>query len=94
VHVNFIERARTGRMSSLTFDFSGRTAIVTGGARGIGRALGSFFVVNGATTFLADMDADAVAATAAEIGAVGVQCDVSDSSSADQLVATAVEQTG
>jgi 3-oxoacyl-[acyl-carrier protein] reductase len=81
-------------MSSLTFDFSGRTAIVTGGARGIGRALGSFFVANGATTFLADMDADAVAATAAEIGAVGVQCDVSDSLSANQLVATTVERTG
>jgi 3-oxoacyl-[acyl-carrier protein] reductase len=81
-------------MSNLTFDFSGRTAIVTGGARGIGRALGEFFSSHGARTFVADMDEEAVSGTAEEIGAVGVRCDVSDTDSVAELVGTAVDQTG
>ena len=33
---------------NITFDFTGRTVIVTGGARGIGRALSEFFAEAGA----------------------------------------------
>jgi 3-oxoacyl-[acyl-carrier protein] reductase len=80
-------------MTNLSFDFSGRTAIVTGGARGIGRALGAFFSAAGARTFIADIDLDAVTEAATAIGATAVQCDVGDSASADALVARAVEET-
>lgn len=37
-----------------TFDFSGQTAIVTGGARGIGRAIATQFVQSGAAVWIWD----------------------------------------
>ena len=41
---------------SLSFDFTGRTVIVTGAARGIGLALSRFFADAGATLAMADVD--------------------------------------
>ena len=42
-----------------------RTAIITGGARGIGRAIGERFIAEGARVMLADIDAEGLAQTAA-----------------------------
>lgn len=81
-------------MSSITFDFSGRTVIITGAARGIGLELGRFFQQAGARTMLVDFDGDELAKAAAEIGAIGVQADVSKTEDAERVVATAIEQTG
>lgn len=44
--------------------FAGRSVIITGGASGIGRALGSALVAAGANVVLADIDAEGVAETA------------------------------
>jgi NAD(P)-dependent dehydrogenase (short-subunit alcohol dehydrogenase family) len=64
-------------------DISGSKAVVTGGARGIGRAIVDAVVAHGGRVLIADIDGDQARAVAAEVGrgAVGVQCDVSDHAS-------------
>jgi 3-oxoacyl-[acyl-carrier protein] reductase len=79
---------------SITFDFSGRTVIVTGAARGIGLELGRYFRTAGADTILVDFDGDELTKAAAEVGAIGVQADVSKTEDVDRVVATAIERTG
>ena len=56
--------------------FQGKTALVTGGARGIGGATAKRFADEGATVVVADFDAEAAQETAAEIGGIAVACDV------------------
>jgi len=56
-----------------------RSAVVTGGARGIGKATASALVQRGYSVVLTDIDGDRAAVTAAEIGAVlGLHQDVAD----------------
>ncbi len=58
---------------------TGRSAVVTGAARGIGRGIAERLVSQGYAVVVTDVDAAAVQATAAEIGAVaGLAHDVRD----------------
>jgi 3-oxoacyl-[acyl-carrier protein] reductase len=81
-------------MRNLTFDFTGRTVVVTGAARGVGRAVGEHFRAAGATVYLVDLDADTVMDAAREIGAVGLAADVSDTSQVAEVMARVVADTG
>ncbi|MCH7642183.1 MAG: SDR family NAD(P)-dependent oxidoreductase, partial [Chloroflexi bacterium] len=54
-------------------DLTGHVAIVTGGATGIGRAIGIKMAEVGASIVVSDIDADACVRTAGEIAALGVQ---------------------
>lgn len=53
------------------FSISGRTAVVTGGSRGIGRMIAQGFVEAGATVYISARKADACRQTAEELSAVG-----------------------
>ena len=81
-------------MANLTFDFTGRTVLVTGAARGVGRAIGEHFGAAGAVVYLLDNDAEAVKATAAEAGAAGLVADVSNTEQVAAAVARVIADTG
>lgn len=59
---------------------SGRTALVTGAAQGIGKAIADRLATDGATVVVSDMNADGAAAAAAAIGkdAFAITADISD----------------
>ncbi|WP_134724248.1 L-iditol 2-dehydrogenase [Paracoccus luteus] len=73
---------------------AGKTALITGAARGIGRAFAEAYIAEGARVAIADIDAARVAQTAADIGAVPIVMDVTDQASIDAGVAQAVADLG
>jgi 3-oxoacyl-[acyl-carrier protein] reductase len=81
-------------MSNLRFDFAGRTAIVTGAARGIGLELARAFHEARADVFMVDLDGDVLAKAAAELGARHVVADVSSTPEVEAVVCAAVAETG
>lgn len=56
-------------------DYRGTTALVTGGASGIGKALAGALVARGARVVLADVNSELLARTASEVGAAGAVVD-------------------
>ena len=79
---------------NITFDFSGTTVIITGAARGIGKSLAARFAAAGASVFMVDFDGDELATAAAEVGAHGIQADVSSTADVERVVAAVVADTG
>lgn len=59
----------------------GKTAVVTGAGGGIGKAIAAAFAGVGANVALLDINAEAVTASADEIGGVGIACDVTSDAS-------------
>jgi D-sorbitol dehydrogenase (acceptor) len=74
----------------------GKTALITGAARGIGRAFAEAYVHEGARVAIADVDIARARSTAAEIGdaAVAVEMDVTRQESIDAAVAGTVAALG
>lgn len=81
-------------MGNLAFDFTGRTVIVTGAARGIGLELSRHFRTAGAQVVMADFDGDELTRAAESLGAIAVQADVSDTDSVNRVIEEAVARTG
>jgi len=79
-------------------DLAGRVAVVTGGASGIGRGMAEAFLERGMKVVLADVEAEPLAATVAELSdrgeVIGVECDVSDADSVARLRDEALARFG
>lgn len=73
---------------------AGQTAVVTGAARGIGRAVAARLVEGGLRVVVNDLDPDATRAAAEEIGAYAVAGDAASEAGVSALVATAREHLG
>ena len=69
--------------------FDGRTALVTGAARGLGRAYAELLAARGAHVVVNDIDGDAAHATAGELGVAVAAGDVSTDAGARAVVAEA-----
>jgi NAD(P)-dependent dehydrogenase (short-subunit alcohol dehydrogenase family) len=80
-------------------DFAGKTAFVTGGASGIGLALGRAFAGEGMKVMLADIEAQPLAAAVESLKSSGMDvrgviCDVADPVSVEQAAQTAYAAFG
>ena len=81
-------------------DFAGKTAVVTGGSRGIGRAVCQKLAAGGANVVLCyagnEAAAQETAAACEQLGAraLAVRCDVSDAAQVKNLMDTAVKAFG
>ena len=74
----------------------GKSAFITGAARGIGRAFAEAYIREGARVAIADINIERAEATAKEIGpsAYPVEMDVTRQASIDAAVATCVKEAG
>jgi len=74
-------------------DLNGRKAIITGGARGIGKGVAERFLNSGAAVALWDLDADQAQATASELGSLGTTIGVGVDHTDEASVASALAET-
>jgi 3-oxoacyl-[acyl-carrier protein] reductase len=77
---------------------AGRSAVVTGGAQGLGYAIAEQFIAEGARVILGDLDLERTRAAADALGgpdvARAVRCDVTSGVEVDGLIAAALEEFG
>src|SRR5215472_16997369 len=77
---------------------SGKVVVITGAARGIGRACAERFLDDGAKVVVSDIDADGLARTASELARPddlrAVAADVAKRADVDRLVAAAAKEFG
>lgn len=74
----------------------GKSALITGAARGIGKAFAQAYLKEGATVAIADINSERAQATAAELGAgaYAVTMDVTDQASIEAAIAQVVATAG
>lgn len=80
----------------MTTSLQGKTAIITGGAQGIGQAVATRLAASGARIVLWDRDLELAQATATTFGPDALACgvDVADWASVEAAMATTLEATG
>ncbi|WP_426023005.1 SDR family NAD(P)-dependent oxidoreductase [Brevundimonas sp. PWP3-1b1] len=82
-------------MSAYQGRFTGRTAVVTGGASGLGKASAARIIAEGGQVSLWDLNADALAAAAVEVGAQHfLALDVSDADAVAAAASEAIQTLG
>jgi NAD(P)-dependent dehydrogenase (short-subunit alcohol dehydrogenase family) len=75
-------------------DLEGKVAVVTGGASGIGKGIAEALKNEGVELVIADIEDGALQRTAEELGATGIQTDVSSAESVGALATEVVERFG
>ena len=77
---------------------SGQTAVITGGAQGLGYAIAERFIAEGARVVLGDVNLEATEVAAKQLGgddvALAVRCNVAKADEVDALLKTAVDRFG
>jgi len=82
------------------FDLTGRVAVVTGGTKGLGRAMAAGLASAGADVAIVSRHLDEAVSCARDISrehghrAIGIQADVTIAAEADAMVATAIRELG
>lgn len=78
----------------MDYGLNGKTALITGGASGIGRATAQTLLAEGAEVILVDLEGDAVARAVGELGkgAVALQADLTDPRQVEGLAASVEER--
>ena len=73
-----------------------KVAVITGAARGIGKAIAERYVKEGAKVVVADLNEQGAKAVASELGpnAIGLKLDVTNQASIDGMVADTVSKFG
>ena len=77
-----------------SYDFDDQVAVITGGAQGIGYAVAERMIKNGAKVVIWDFDTDLAQATASELGATALHCDVSNWDSVQAAAQQSEHQLG
>jgi NAD(P)-dependent dehydrogenase (short-subunit alcohol dehydrogenase family) len=75
-------------------ELRGRVAVVTGGASGIGKGIAGALRAEGMEVVISDVEEEALAATAAELGALGIRADVADAADVQALADATLEHFG
>jgi NAD(P)-dependent dehydrogenase (short-subunit alcohol dehydrogenase family) len=88
------ERSRAVTVLGMLRELAGKIAVVTGGASGIGKGIAGALVAEGMEVVIADVEEAALAASAGELGAVGIRTDVADAASVQALADEALERFG
>jgi len=71
-----------------------QVAVVTGGARGIGRGIATVLAAEGARVVIVDLDGELAERAASDLGGIAVAADVVDRPSVDQMAARVVDELG
>src|SRR5574341_2373755 len=77
-------------------NFAGKTVVVTGSARGIGKAIAEYFSKNEANVVICDLDQAAVNSVVKELGngTLGIKANVLDKNEIENLFAKTIEKYG
>lgn len=77
------------------YAFEGKVVIVTGSARGIGRAIARAFCENGASVVAVDLNLEGAQETVAGFdGSCAMACNIADEDACRDLIAAVVEKYG
>jgi 3-oxoacyl-[acyl-carrier protein] reductase len=71
-----------------------QVAVVTGGARGIGRGIAAVLAAEGARVVVVDVDAEGGEETAAALGVLAIPADVTDRSSVEAMASRVTDELG
>ncbi|GED99861.1 putative short chain dehydrogenase/reductase [Gordonia spumicola] len=92
--MSFFSRRADERLARIRGGVAGKVVAITGGARGIGFEIAGQVLAAGGRVALGDIDVDAVAKAAADLGVEGMALDVTDSASFDSFLDTVEERVG